>query len=98
MYIRTPKELGAKIRDRRKQLGLGQAELAGRIGASRQWVIAVEHGRARAEVGLVLRALEALALRLATDDALLAASGKKVGKTPKVDIDAIVASARKKQR
>ncbi len=64
MLIRTPADLGAIIRERRNELKLGQAELAKRIGASRQWVVGIERGRARAEVGLVLRALDELSIRL----------------------------------
>jgi len=37
----------AVIRDRRKELGLEQADLASRIGVSRQWLIGVERGRPR---------------------------------------------------
>jgi HTH-type transcriptional regulator/antitoxin HipB len=90
MYIRTPTDLGAIIRERRRELGLGQAELAERIGVSRQWIIGVERGRARAEIGLVLRTLDTLSIRLnaATD-----IRPAKPRITP--DIDAIVASARK---
>jgi len=64
MLVRTPTDLGAVIRDRRKQLKLDQAALAKRIGVSRQWVIEIEHGHARAELALVLRALDALSIRL----------------------------------
>jgi len=90
MLVRTPADLGAAIRDRRRQLGLDQATLAKRIGVSRQWIIAIERGRSRAEVGLVLRALDALEIRLNIDscDALDRVT------TPVVDIDAIVRSAR----
>jgi hypothetical protein len=35
-----------------------------KIGVSRQWVIEVEKGKARAEVGLILRALDALSIPL----------------------------------
>ena len=89
MLIRTPTDLGAVVRDRRKQLGLGQAELAGRIGVSRQWVIGVERGRARAELALVLRVLDALGVRLESkiDDPT-----NKSRVSP--DIDSIVAAAR----
>ncbi len=90
MFIRTPADLGAIIRERRRELGLGQAELAERIGVSRQWVIGVERGRARAELGLVLRALDVLGVRLNTS---ADGSQAKTGTTP--DIDAIIASARK---
>lgn len=90
MFLRTPADLGAIIRERRRELGLGQAELAERIGVSRQWLIGVERGRPRAELGLVLRTLDALAIRLsaAADD-----SSARPRTTP--DIDAIIASARK---
>jgi HTH-type transcriptional regulator/antitoxin HipB len=89
-HIRTAVDLGTVIRDRRKQLGLDQATLAKRIGATRQWVIGVERGKPRAELGLVLRALDALGIPLA--------AGDKPGgsaSVPSVDIDAIVRSARK---
>jgi HTH-type transcriptional regulator / antitoxin HipB len=94
MYIRTPADLGAIIRERRKQLALDQADLAKRIGTSRQWVIGIERGRARAELGLVLRALNALAIRLNTE------TGKstKAAPIPTIDIDSIVSSARKSKR
>jgi HTH-type transcriptional regulator / antitoxin HipB len=89
MFIRTPADLGAAIRERRRQLDLDQATLAKRIGVSRQWVIAIEQGRSRAEVGLVLRALDALGIRLniGTSDGCDRATASPV------DIDAIVNSA-----
>jgi HTH-type transcriptional regulator/antitoxin HipB len=90
MFIRTPADLGAIIRDRRRELGLGQAELAARIGVSRQWVVGIERGRARAELGLVLRTLDSLDIRLNTS---IPVADHKKGTTP--DIDAIVAAARK---
>jgi y4mF family transcriptional regulator len=89
MFIRTPADLGAVIRDRRRQLGLDQAELAERIGVSRQWVVGIERGRARAELGLVLRTLDSLGVRL---NSATPAGGHKGDLTP--DIDAIVAAAR----
>jgi HTH-type transcriptional regulator / antitoxin HipB len=91
MLIRTPADLGAVIRDRRKELGLDQATLAKRIGTSRQWVIGVERGRLRAELGLVLRALDALGINLSTGTT----GTGKAAPVPNVDIDAIVSSARK---
>lgn len=62
MRIISVDELGARMRDQRLQLGLSQAELARRIGASRYWIMQVEHGNAGAEIGLVLKALAALRL------------------------------------
>jgi HTH-type transcriptional regulator/antitoxin HipB len=97
MLIRTPGDLGAAIRDRRRQLGLDQATLAERIGVSRQWVIAIERGRRRAELGLVLRAVEALGLRLDMGSGATRGNRKPVA-TPRIDIDAIVDTARKGRR
>jgi transcriptional regulator with XRE-family HTH domain len=91
MLIRTPLDLGAVIRDRRKQLDLDQATLAKRIGASRRWVIGIERGRARAEIGLVLRTLAILGLRL---DII---PDNKTLIIPTVDIDAIIESAKKRR-
>jgi len=94
MLVRTPAELGALIRDRRKQLHLDQAALAHRVGVSRQWLIDVERGHARAELGLVLRILAALNIRIDADIGQRVSSGLSVSPA---DIDAIVASARKKR-
>jgi HTH-type transcriptional regulator / antitoxin HipB len=90
MHIRAPADLGAVIRDRRKQLKLDQAALANRIGVSRQWVILIEHGHPRAELGLVLRALDALDIQL---DASAAEPHRR--RADAVDIDAIVAKAKR---
>jgi len=90
MFIRTPADLGAIIRDRRRELGLGQAELAARIGTSRQWVVGVERGHSRAELGLVLRTLDSLGIQI---NSATRNGNAKIETTP--DIDAIVAAARK---
>lgn len=62
MRVRTPQDIGLTIRDRRLELGLDQAELAERIGVSRQWLVEIEKGKPRAEIGLVLRTLRELEL------------------------------------
>jgi len=90
MLIRTPIDLGAAIRDRRKQLGIGQAALAEQIGTSRQWVVAVERGHQRAELGLILRTLDTLGIRLETK-----IKTPETAKSQGPDIDAIIAAARK---
>ncbi len=89
MKVRTPADLGAVIRDRRRQLKLDQAGFAQKIGVSRKWVIEIERGHPRAELGLVLRALDALDLHLDT-----ATDETRRRKTSAVDIDAIVAKAK----
>jgi HTH-type transcriptional regulator/antitoxin HipB len=62
MRVRTPQEIGLTIRDRRLERGMDQSELARRVGVSRQWLVEIEKGKPRAEIGLVLRALRALDL------------------------------------
>ena len=93
MFVRTPADLGAAIRERRRRLGLDQKAPAERVGVSRQWIIEAKHGKPRAEVGLVLRTLEALGLTLALDDGTMPLGDAF---SPPPDIDAIVARARRK--
>ena len=92
MLIRTPADLGAVVRDRRKRLKLDQSTLAKRIGVSRQWVIDIEHGHPRAELALVLRALDALGIPL---DASSEVAERRGAAKSAVDINAIVAKAKK---
>ncbi len=65
--IRTPDDLALAVRERRRDLGLSQQQLADRLGVSRQWVVALEAGHPRAEIGLVLRALRSLSLRVVVE-------------------------------
>lgn len=60
----TLRTLAATIRGRRLELGLTQGEVAARAGVSRQWVSGLEGGKESAELGLVLRVVDALDLRL----------------------------------
>lgn len=64
MIVRTAKDLGLLLRNRRRELKLSQAELATRIGVTRQWIIEIERGKPRAEIGLLLSAVRALQLDL----------------------------------
>ena len=95
MLIRTPRDLGAAIRDHRRRRGLGQQELAEKINASRQWVVEVEKGKARAQIGLVLRAFDALGIALVLDPDVQA-GGKDGDADLGFDIDRIVDEAREK--
>jgi len=93
MKIRTVSDLGLLLRERRRELRLTQAELAERIGASRQWVIRVEQGNQRSDVGLVLKAIAALRLTLdVRGDSDTTPSDEKTGR---IDIDAVVRAARR---
>ncbi len=60
MRVKTAKDLGNVVHDRRKALGMTQAELAARVGVSRLWVNQVEAGHGGAALSKVLRLLSAL--------------------------------------
>jgi HTH-type transcriptional regulator/antitoxin HipB len=95
--LRTPTDIGALIKDRRRVLGLDQADLANQVGVSRLWINQVERGKPGANLGRILRTLMALGIEL---------TGDTPGETPKdkpayvsvPDIDAIVEAARDKRR
>jgi HTH-type transcriptional regulator / antitoxin HipB len=91
MIAKTPKDLGLLLREQRRQLGLDQQELAKRAGTSRQWIIAVEKGKARAEVGLVLRAMAVLGLTL---DVRPSESRTSQTNALTMDLDAVIERAR----
>jgi len=93
MLVRSSADLGAVSRDRRKQLKLDQAAFAKKVGVSRRWLIEVERGHARAELGLVLRAIDALNIQL--DASVDQGNQVKHRRASPVDIDAIISKARK---
>ena len=97
MQIRTAKDIGALIRDQRKKQKLDQAKLAEKVGVNRRWVLEIERGKPRAEIGLVLKTLNALGLTLSVEgDA--DARGQGGRGIESVDIDAIIANARRPKR
>jgi len=68
MQLHNAEQLGATIRLKRKEKGLSQTALAERLGVERKWVLRLEAGNPKAELGLVLRALKALDMRATLGD------------------------------
>jgi HTH-type transcriptional regulator/antitoxin HipB len=66
--IITTRDLAAAIRGRRFALGMTQADLAARVGVSRPWLSQIESGKPTANIGLVIRLLDALGLQLEVTD------------------------------
>lgn len=66
IHIATAKDLGRAIRDRRKMLGMTQADLAMQAGVSTPTVSAIENGKETAQIGLVLQLCQDIGLRLTT--------------------------------
>ena len=95
MRIRTPAGLGALIRDRRTKLALDQRLLAQKVGVSRQWIVELEEGKPRAGIGLLLRTIDTLGIQLTAEEE---APGKKRHTAPSVDINSIVAAARRERK
>lgn len=66
MRVSTTRELGAYVRGERHAQGLTQAKLAALSGVSRDWLIRLEAGERRLEVGLVFDVLNSLERPLST--------------------------------
>ena len=65
MRVVTTRDVGALIRQGRRSQSMTQAELAAAAGVTRRWLSDIEHGaKPRAELGLVLAALNALDIKL----------------------------------
>lgn len=73
MQLKTPADLAALVRDRRRALGWTQQHLAAECGTSARWVVALEAGKPSVHTGMVLAALATLGVTLdvqvADDDA-----------------------------
>ena len=95
MRMRTATDLGAFIRERRTKLGMDQVALAEKAGTSRKWLIEVEQGKPRAEIGLILRTLKTLgvSIDLQIDSLAKATSNDKAAST---DINNVLSSLKKR--
>jgi HTH-type transcriptional regulator / antitoxin HipB len=98
----TPATIGALARDARLAAGLSQSELGTRIGASRFWVAQFENGKPGAELGLALKALDALGLGLHVQPRAPTATSDRAAKrqvplrttpVPPVDLARIIAAS-----
>jgi transcriptional regulator with XRE-family HTH domain len=64
MMVRSVKDLGALVPERRNRLGLSQSDLASKFGVQRHWVSQFKSGKSKSHVGLVMPVLRALDLEL----------------------------------
>lgn len=93
MPVESIKDLAAAVRGRRLSLGLSQAALAARARVSRQWVSEFEAGKPTAELGLVIRLLDALDLRLELGEGHASAAPRPPHGA--VDLDALLTEYRR---
>lgn len=84
--LHNAEQLGAAVRLKRKEKGLSQSGLADLLGVERKWVLRLEAGNPKAELGLVLKALNALSLRaLLSDDDQPPSSKERHASTSRLD-------------
>lgn len=62
MRVRAPVDVGLIIRRARRSRKMTQRQLARAAAVGRQWIVEIEAGKQRAELGAVLRTLAALDL------------------------------------
>ncbi|MGH8462108.1 MAG: type II toxin-antitoxin system Y4mF family antitoxin [Stenotrophobium sp.] len=60
--LRTPSDIGALVKRRRKTLGLSQMALADQAGVGRRFLIELEDGKSTAQIGKVLCVLSMLGI------------------------------------
>jgi HTH-type transcriptional regulator/antitoxin HipB len=96
MHLRTPKDIGAIIRERRRSLGLDQGALARKVGVSRLWINQVEGGKPGASLNLVLRTLSAIGVDLIANTG--EAKKQRAEAVTSPDINAIVQAARTQKK
>lgn len=64
MNTRTPEQLGAALRARRRQLKVTQKDLAMTCGTGIRFIIDLEKGKPTCQIGKVLQVIQALGLEL----------------------------------
>jgi transcriptional regulator with XRE-family HTH domain len=64
MHVKTMGDLGALVRSARTARGMTQADLAGQLRTSRDWVVRLEKGHPRLEAQRVLDALRVVGVSL----------------------------------
>jgi y4mF family transcriptional regulator len=68
MLVSNPKDIGMLIRAKRSERSWTQGELARHVGTTQRWISEIENGKATAEIGMVLRTLSMLGIRLEVGD------------------------------
>jgi HTH-type transcriptional regulator/antitoxin HipB len=91
MRITSIRDVAGAMRGRRTDLGLSQAALARRAGVSRKWISEFEAGNLSAEIGLVLRVLDALGMAL---DLISGDDAAPPGVANRVDLDELLSAQR----
>lgn len=68
MQAITTEAFGQRVRERRKQLGLSQDDVANVVGVNRRVIGELERGKPSVRFDIVLRTAQALGLRVSLDE------------------------------
>lgn len=82
ILLRNSEQLGRVIRLKRREAGLSQVALATRLGVERKWIIHLEAGNPKAELGRVITALSELGLSAQIVDLTTPRGSKQRPKSP----------------
>ena len=90
MRTATPRELGAALRDSRKNLGLTQLEVAGAAGVQRSWLARLEGGNENPTFAKLLAVASTLGLHIELTSTADLSTESSILATP-VDLDLLLA-------
>lgn len=76
ILLRSAEQLGMTVRLKRKEKGLSQTALAELLGVERKWVLRLEAGNSKAELGLVIKTLDALGIHASLSEQGRSAKGR----------------------
>ena len=68
MNLSTSKDFGARLREKRKALGVRQKDLAMASGTGLRFIIDLEKGKPSCQIGKALAVAQALGLKLGVHD------------------------------
>ena len=95
MRVRTPVDFGLMIRQARRSRGMTQQQLARAAAVGRQWIVEIEAGKPRAELGRVLGTLAALDLSLTIHGEGLPEVRTSVNPVEVIDLQAVLDAHRR---
>ena len=87
MQVRTVRDLGAAVKQARKERGYSQAALAMQVGVHQPKISAVEQGAPGVRVGLVLQILRTLDLTVTLEAGSAKPQSKRKRKKEPDDVD-----------
>jgi len=85
--IRSATDVGAIVRSARLRRHMTQSDLAVAAGVSRRWIVDLEAGKPRAELGLVLAVLETLGTPLTVEAPEPPSPGDSAPPSAALDLD-----------